>query len=54
MQMLAANQRTEHGESNGGIRGRTEGADGICNPIGRTTLSTNQSLPHTHPRAPRD
>jgi hypothetical protein len=28
---------------NGGLRGRTEGAEGVCNPIGRTTISTNQT-----------
>jgi hypothetical protein len=27
---------------NGGVRGRTEGAEGISHPIGRTTISTNQ------------
>jgi hypothetical protein len=27
----------------GGVRERTEGAEGVCNPIGRTTISTNQS-----------
>jgi hypothetical protein len=30
---------------NGGVRGRTEGAEGVCNPIGRTTISTNQTPP---------
>jgi hypothetical protein len=36
---------------NGGIREGTENekAEGFCNPIGRTTISTNQI-----PRAPRD
>jgi len=29
------------GDPNGGIRERTEGAEGVCNPIGRT-ISTNQ------------
>jgi hypothetical protein len=28
---------------NGRARGRTEGAEGVCNPIGRTTISTNQT-----------
>jgi hypothetical protein len=27
---------------NGGIRERSEGAEGVCNPIGRKTISTNQ------------
>jgi hypothetical protein len=26
------------------VRERTEGAEGVCNPIGRTTISTNQTL----------
>jgi hypothetical protein len=30
---------------NGGVRERTEGAEEICNPIGRTTISTNENLP---------
>jgi hypothetical protein len=29
---------------NGGVRGRTERAEGVCNPIGRTTISNNQVL----------
>jgi hypothetical protein len=36
------------GAPNGGVRERTEGAERVCNPIGRTTMSTNQT-----PRAPR-
>jgi len=31
------------------FRGRTEGAERVSNPIGRTTISTNQT-----PIAPRD
>jgi hypothetical protein len=42
MWMLASNQWTKHGDPNGGIRRKTEGAEGACNPIGRTTISTNQ------------
>jgi len=42
-QMLAANHWTEHGVPNGGIRERIEGAEGVCNPIGRTKISTNQT-----------
>jgi hypothetical protein len=30
-------------DSNGGVRKRTEGAEGVCNPIGRTTISTIQT-----------
>jgi hypothetical protein len=41
--MLEANQWTEHGVPNGRVRERTEGAEGVCNPIGRTTISTNQT-----------
>ena len=43
MLMLAANHQTEYWNPNGGVRGRIEGAEGDCNPIGRTTLSTNQT-----------
>jgi hypothetical protein len=39
--MLTANHWTEHRDPNGGVRERTEGAEGVCNPIGRTTISTN-------------
>jgi hypothetical protein len=31
-------------DPNGGVRGRNEGAEGVCNPIGRTTISTNQTF----------
>jgi hypothetical protein len=41
--MLTANHRTDHTVPNEGVRERTEGAEGVCNPIGRTTISTNQS-----------
>jgi hypothetical protein len=41
MWMLAANHQTEHLDPNGGVRGRIEGAERVCNPIGRTTISTN-------------
>ena len=41
--MLTANHRTEHRDPSGGVRGRTERAEGVCNPIGRTTISTNQT-----------
>jgi len=49
MWMLAANHQTEHRDHNGGTRGRTEGAEGVCNPIGRMTISSDQT-----PRASRD
>jgi hypothetical protein len=40
MRMLAANHQSEHGDPNGGVRGMTERAEGVCNPIGRTTVLT--------------
>jgi hypothetical protein len=39
--MLAINHWTEYKDPNGGVRGRTEGDEGVCNPIGRTAVSTN-------------
>jgi hypothetical protein len=42
MWMLAANHRTENGDPNEEARGRTEGVEGVCNPIGTTTISNNQ------------
>jgi hypothetical protein len=41
--MLAANHSTEHRVFNGGVRERTEGTEGVCNPIRTTTISTNQN-----------
>jgi len=41
--MLVTNHWTEHGVSNGGVRERTEGTEGVFNPIGRTTFSTSQT-----------
>ena len=40
--MLAANDQTKYGDPNGGVRGRTEEAKAVCNPIGGTIVSTNQ------------
>jgi hypothetical protein len=40
-QMQASNHWNEHGIPSGGVRERTEGAEGVCNSIGRTTISTN-------------
>jgi hypothetical protein len=42
--MLTANHWTEHGDPNGGVKERTEGAEGVGSPIGRTTISINQTL----------
>jgi hypothetical protein len=41
--MLTANHWTEHGVPIGGVRERTEGAEGVCSPIRTTTIPTNQS-----------
>jgi hypothetical protein len=53
MQILTVNQQTEPRDPNGRVGGRTEGAEGDCNPIGRTTISTNQTptleLPESKP-----
>jgi len=35
MRMLVANHRTEHGDPSGGVRGRTEGAEGALSGINR-------------------
>ena len=43
---------TEHWVPVEELRERTEGAEGVCNSIGRTTISINQPAPT--PRAPRD
>ena len=42
MWMYVAKHWTEHGEHNGEVRARIEGAEGVCSPIGRT-ISTNQT-----------
>ena len=41
--VLAANHQTELRVPNGGVRERTEGAEGICDVIGKRTISTNQT-----------
>jgi hypothetical protein len=38
----ARNHRDEHEDTDERVRGRTEGAGGNCNLIGRTTISTKQ------------
>jgi hypothetical protein len=43
MQKHAINHQTEHRNPSGGVGGRTEGAERVRNPIGRTTKSTNQT-----------
>jgi hypothetical protein len=32
---------TKHWNPNGGVGGRTEGDEGVCKPMGGTTISTN-------------
>ena len=41
--MLAANYWTERGVPNRGVSEGTEGIEGVCNPIGRTTIPTNKT-----------
>jgi hypothetical protein len=41
--VLEANHQTELRVPNGGVRERTEGAEGICDVIGKRTISTNQT-----------
>jgi hypothetical protein len=43
--MLAANHLTELRVFNAGVRESTEGVEEVCNSIGRTTISTNQTPP---------
>jgi hypothetical protein len=47
MQILTANLGSEPGDPNGRVMGKTAGAEGDCNTIGRT-ISTNW-IPHPHP-----
>ena len=44
IRMLSANHQTEHRDSNGGAREKNKAVEGVCNPIGRTTISTKQML----------
>jgi hypothetical protein len=41
LQILITNYWTEPGDLNGRVRKKTEGAEGDCNPIGRTIISAN-------------
>ena len=43
--MHAVNQQTEHRDPRGGVRGRTYGAEGVCNSIGRTPILASQTPP---------
>jgi len=52
MRPVAANYWPEQGAPNGRVREKTEGAEGVCNTIRRTTISSNQTpplLPGTKP-----
>jgi hypothetical protein len=44
--MLTAIHWTEHGVPNEGARERTQGAEGVCSPIGGSSILTNQ-CPHS-------
>jgi hypothetical protein len=43
--MLTISYWMQHRASNGGARESTQGAKGVCNPIGGTTIQTNQYPP---------
>jgi len=50
--MLEANHQTDNLDPSGGVRRRTEGAEGICNSIGRKTILNQPDplkLPGTKP-----
>jgi hypothetical protein len=52
MEILRANHWVVVGDQYGRIRGRTEGPEGYCNPIGRT-VSTNldtSEIPDSEPK----
>jgi len=52
MRMVAAIHCTEQRDPKGEVRKKTEGSEGVCNPIGRKTVSTNHTpsaLPGTKP-----
>jgi hypothetical protein len=43
MQMYTAKHQTEIEDSSGEVRAWTEGDEGVCNPIRKTTISTKQT-----------
>jgi hypothetical protein len=43
--MFTDKHRTECGDPNGEDKAKTVGAEGVCNLIGRTTISTKKDLP---------
>ena len=46
--MLIDNPCIEHLFPNEGVRERTEGDEGVCHPIGRTTITFNQYPQNSH------
>jgi hypothetical protein len=44
IQIVTANNQTEPRDPNGRVSRRAEGTEGDFNPIGRTTISTNQTI----------
>jgi hypothetical protein len=40
---IGLSTESPNGVSNGGVRKRTEGNEGVCNSIGRTIISTNHT-----------
>ena len=46
--MLIDNPCIEHWFPNEGVRERHEGTEGVCNPIGRRTISPNQKPQSSH------
>jgi hypothetical protein len=47
--MLAHNHWTNHKVSNGRVRKKAEGAEGVCNLMGRTIIWTNHTPPPEFP-----
>jgi hypothetical protein len=50
--MLLVKHLIEHRDVNRGVKGRNEGAEGVCNSIGRTTISTNQTPESSRTKPP--
>ena len=46
MRMITVNHWTEHVNPNGRVRASTVRAEGDCNPIGRTAIPANWTLPN--------
>ena len=47
MRMYTDKHWTKCRDPNGEVRARTVGSEGVCNLIGRTTISTNQTPPQS-------